>query len=446
MTNRRKGNSHRVAYKRNSSDTNSSVESDSSSSSNDSNYRSKKKKVASSHRDKTRIERMHRTDSPGKHQDKDFRDNLAKNDHRFLKGSQNVKEHSFGRHRSSRRSRSRSRSRSLSRSASRSRSRSPSRRAHRTIYSSKSSRRHRSSNSNSDDDERRERRERRDYSVRLSKSYSRKPVEEETRLRLQEVKRRERELRKEEKKRLKMLETPEEKRLRRLEKKERKAERKKALLAQGGTDIFEEAEQSGRFVWRKKVEAAEKKGLSRADLARLERERAEEAQREIEMIKKRRQQQEQERLDRMREKDLLLRAQDDAQFGEWADQEEVFVLKQARLRSELRLRAGRARPIDLLAKYIHTEKDDPDIDQHEPYVLFDTMPLESCEDLKEDIAVYLRLEGHLPENRAFWEDISVICEYTLKELYRQRAMNDKSLSAAERRALESGTLLCSIIL
>ena len=240
---------------------------------------------------------------------------------------------------------------------------------------------------------------------------------------------------------MKLAETPEEKRARRLAKKERKAERKKAKLAQGGMDVAVGAEDSGRFVWHKKVESALDKGVSREELARLERERAEENQREIEAIKKRRAQAELDRKEREREKDMMLRAQGEAQFGQWADQEELFVMKQAQLRSELRLQAGRAKPIDLLAKYIHTPKDDPDIGQHEPYVVFDTITLDACEELKEDIKVYMRLEGHLPENRAFWEDIDIICDHTLKELYRQRARENTALSAAERRALDSGALV-----
>eukprot|EP00043_Microstomoeca_roanoka_P006294 m.61715 g.61715 ORF g.61715 m.61715 type:complete len:801 (-) comp13355_c0_seq1:413-2815(-) len=335
------------------------------------------------------------------------------------------------RRQTSRRSRSRSRSppssrrrRSYTRSRSQTRSRSPSP----SSYRRREHRSRRDRHDDYDDDRygRRRGRENDDYN------------DEEARQRLEEVKRREKELRKEEKRRMKMMETPEEKRARRLAKKELKAERKKAMLAHGGADFTADAEESGRFVWHKKVEAAQEKGLSREELARIERERAEENQREIEMIKKRRAQREQEQQERLREKDMLLRQSEDAQFGEWAGQEELFIMKQARLRSELRLQAGRAKPVDLLAKYIHTERDDPNIDQHEPYTIFDTMTLEACEDLKEDIAVYLRLEGHLPENRAFWEDIALICDYKLKELYRYKAIEDPNLSAAERRALETG--------
>ena len=44
-----------------------------------------------------------------------------------------------------------------------------------------------------------------------------------------------------------------------------------------------------------------------------------------------------------------------------------FHLKQVKLRSTIRIREGRAKPIDLLAKYISAEDDDLDVEMHEPY-------------------------------------------------------------------------------
>ena len=47
-----------------------------------------------------------------------------------------------------------------------------------------------------------------------------------------------------------------------------------------------------------------------------------------------------------------------------------FHLEQAKLRSKLRIESGRAKPIDLLAKYINSANDeDVDIEMQEPYYL-----------------------------------------------------------------------------
>lgn len=40
---------------------------------------------------------------------------------------------------------------------------------------------------------------------------------------------------------------------------------------------------------------------------------------------------------------------------------------QAKRRSEIRIQDGRAKPIDLLAKYISTEDDELAVEMHEPY-------------------------------------------------------------------------------
>lgn len=42
-------------------------------------------------------------------------------------------------------------------------------------------------------------------------------------------------------------------------------------------------------------------------------------------------------------------------------------MKQVKLRSKIRIEEGRAKPIDLLAKYINTEDDGLAIEMHEPY-------------------------------------------------------------------------------
>ena len=44
-----------------------------------------------------------------------------------------------------------------------------------------------------------------------------------------------------------------------------------------------------------------------------------------------------------------------------------FHLQQAKLRSKIRIDDGRAKPIDILGKYISTEDDDLAVEMHEPY-------------------------------------------------------------------------------
>lgn len=59
-------------------------------------------------------------------------------------------------------------------------------------------------------------------------------------------------------------------------------------------------------------------------------------------------------------------------------------------RSKIRIRDGRAKPIDLLAKYISAEDDDLAVEMHEPYTFLNGLTVTDMEDLLEDIKV-----GHL---------------------------------------------------
>ena len=51
----------------------------------------------------------------------------------------------------------------------------------------------------------------------------------------------------------------------------------------------------------------------------------------------------------------------------WEQQEDNFHLNQAKLRSTIRIEDGRAKPIDLLAKYVSAEDEDLSVELHEPY-------------------------------------------------------------------------------
>lgn len=56
-------------------------------------------------------------------------------------------------------------------------------------------------------------------------------------------------------------------------------------------------------------------------------------------------------------------------------------------RSKIRIRDGRAKPIDLLAKYISAEDDDLAVEMHEPYTFLNGLTVTDMDDLLEDIKV-----------------------------------------------------------
>ncbi|XP_037240315.1 cactin isoform X1 [Falco rusticolus] len=318
------------------------------------------------------------------------------------------------------------------------RSRSRSRERHRRSQRKRRSRsRCRSSGSSSERDKRRarsrERQRKRDASrssVSLASSPSppRSRGREEPgpqlslqeRLRLKEEKKKQAAL-------MKALETPEEKRARRLAKKEAKERKKREKMGWGeeymgytNTDNpFGDNNLLGTFIWSK---ALEKKGISHLDEKDLKErnKRIQEDNRlELQKVKQLRLEREREKAMREQELEMLQREKEAEHFKTWEEQEDNFHLQQAKLRSKIRIRDGRAKPIDLLAKYISAEDDDLAVEMHEPYTFLNGLTVSDMEDLVEDIQVYMELEQG--KNVDFWRDMTIITEDEIAKLRKLEA-------------------------
>ncbi|XP_061391942.1 splicing factor Cactin [Musca vetustissima] len=237
---------------------------------------------------------------------------------------------------------------------------------------------------------------------------------------------------------MKAKETPEQKRERRLREKEAKELRRKQRMGwdneyQTYTDQdnpFGDSNLTSTFVWSKKLQ---KQGLKDAPLQTVEainRQKQLENKIELEKVKKRRLERERERQQREEEMILQQREKEAAQFHEWEKQEDQFHLEQARLRSEIRIQDGRAKPIDLLAQYINDSKleDAIEMQMHEPYFVLNGLNIKDLEDLLVDIKVYIELEKG--EHIDFWNDMTIIVE---DELQKQRKQAELDEAVSSRR-------------
>lgn len=237
---------------------------------------------------------------------------------------------------------------------------------------------------------------------------------------------------------MKATETPEEKRLRRLKKKEAKERKRKErmgwdndYLHYTNTDNpFGDGNILSTFVWSKKLGKEGLLDLDREELEIRNRQKQEENKRELEKVKKRRQERELERQQREEEMTLLQRGKEAAQLEQWARQEDQFHLEQARLRSRIRIQDGRAKPIDLLAKYISAEEEVDAVEMHEPYTYLRGLHVKDLEDLIEDIKVYKELERG--KNLDYWNDITVIVE---DELHKLRKLERTEYEVGKRNLL-----------
>merc|ERR1719419_1770744 len=101
---------------------------------------------------------------------------------------------------------------------------------------------------------------------------------------------------------------------------------------------------------------------------------------------------ERERQERFDLEEQEQRHKESDKFSKWSKDEDQFHLKQPLLRSSIRIQDGRAKPIDLLAKYISAEGEVDTVEMHEPYTYLNGLSITDLEDLLEDITVYQRLE------------------------------------------------------
>ncbi|KAK1790058.1 hypothetical protein P4O66_002368 [Electrophorus voltai] len=236
-----------------------------------------------------------------------------------------------------------------------------------------------------------------------------------------------REERRRQKELMKALETPEEKRARRLAKKEAKERKKREKMGwseeyMGYTNAdnpFGDNNLLGTFKWQK---ALEKKGighLGEKELKERNKRIQEDNRRELQKVKQLRLEREREKAMREQELEMLQREKEAEHFKTWAEQEDNFHLHQAKLRSKIRIRDGRAKPIDLLAKYISAEDDDLAVEMHEPYTFLNGLTVTDMDDLLEDIKVYMELEQG--KNVDFWRDMTTITEDEINKLRKLEA-------------------------
>ncbi|XP_053343117.1 splicing factor Cactin isoform X2 [Clarias gariepinus] len=233
--------------------------------------------------------------------------------------------------------------------------------------------------------------------------------------------------RKKQKEMMKALETPEEKRARRLAKKEAKERKKREKMGwseeyMGYTNAdnpFGDNNLLGTFKWQKALELKGIGHLGEKDLKERNKLIQEENRRELQKVKQLRLEREREKAMREQELEMLQREKEAEHFKTWAEQEDNFHLHQAKLRSKIRIRDGRAKPIDLLAKYISAEDDDLSVEMHEPYTFLNGLTVTDMDDLLEDIKVYMELEQG--KNVDFWRDMTIITEDEINKLRKLEA-------------------------
>jgi hypothetical protein len=117
--------------------------------------------------------------------------------------------------------------------------------------------------------------------------------------------------------------------------------------------------------------------------------------------------------------------QEDERMREWVAQEDDFVLKQAKKKADIRVKEGRAKPIDWLAvtlrvvdptrSVLDDEVDEKDLDFVDPDSVFDGLSESQLSELRKDIDTYMNLEKN-KKNRDYWRTMQIICKDRQKRL------------------------------
>ncbi|CAA7409526.1 unnamed protein product [Spirodela intermedia] len=186
---------------------------------------------------------------------------------------------------------------------------------------------------------------------------------------------------------------------------------------------FGDANLTEKFVWRKKIEHDVSRGLSLDMLSvKAEKKRQQERMAEIEKVKKRRAERAIEKAQHEEEMAILARERARAEFQDWEKKEEEFHFEQSKIRSEIRLREGRTKPIDILSKNLNVS-DDFDVEINEPYTVFKGLTVKEMEELHDDIRMHLDLDRATPTHIQFWEAMMLVCNWELAEARKRDAID-----------------------
>jgi hypothetical protein len=109
---------------------------------------------------------------------------------------------------------------------------------------------------------------------------------------------------------------------------------------------------------------------------------------------------------------------EDEQTRKWVSEEDSFVLKQAKKKADIRVREGRAKPIDWLAVILRVIDPDRDLledneeevqlDVVDPEGVFEGLSDAQLGELENDINSYITLETN-KKNQDYWKTMQIIC-------------------------------------
>ena len=218
------------------------------------------------------------------------------------------------------------------------------------------------------------------------------------------------------------------------EKEERKAKKKaekiaKALGYSNETNPFGDSNLLNPFSWDKKKERDKMTGKSVNDST----EKRISLMKDIEKVRDRRRQREEEIAEMERLRDEEQRLREEAQYGDWQEKEDEFLLQQTQVRSKIRLTEDRRKPVDRIAQgiilieaYESKEPEDREITLNlvktyikceDPLLIVSDLNEMELEELCHEVETYVELEKKKAGRFvAFWESLLELVKVDLMKI------------------------------
>lgn len=181
------------------------------------------------------------------------------------------------------------------------------------------------------------------------------------------------------------------------------------------------------FVWTKKIEKELQTGKSVRDIA-AEQARTSQAERleEIEKVRKRQAEREEEKARREEELSLIQRLRAAQEAMESEAKEEEFYLKALVNKATKRFEEGRPAPIDQIAKNLHLA-DQHGCDMVEPWSYFEGLQLPEVRELHQGIQDYQEYDKYEDLHSQFWKALRVVADAELDAATKRDAADRAAL-------------------
>ena len=199
-------------------------------------------------------------------------------------------------------------------------------------------------------------------------------------------------------------------------------------------------------MWHKKIEKSLMSGVDAKELGlKAERRRHEERLKEIEKVKQQREQRERERVEKEEEREIMAREEALIEAVELEKKEEEFHLQQAKMRSDIRVKEGRARAIDLVSRNIHAEPGAPEFDFGvHPLEIFDGLTVSEMDELVVDLRNYAHLDREDARRGFFWSNMIAVADAELFEARRREDIDRARVRGVDTRDLVDHGLHASL--